>query len=236
MSMRLLQKSEVNKAKALERDREVAEGLKLAKKVDALRELSAEEERSLMLFRAKTIEEIYRQTAAEQTKLEALKREVRVLEEKRYEALKPLTAELERIEKEQEQLSEMKLTRDKHERLLAESDEEIDARENTLALLEGMVSQQNAVAASALSEAEKLRDEATRKERLADGILKRAQNEASVLVANAEQREGWVLQREKAVLEKEESLRGQEIELAKEWSRLKDREQTLERNIKRLNK
>jgi hypothetical protein len=72
MSMRLLQKSAVNNAKTIDREREIAEGQKLAKRVDSLRELSAVEEKNLFAFRDKTMSAI-------RADMEPLHREKQVL-------------------------------------------------------------------------------------------------------------------------------------------------------------
>lgn len=58
MGIRLLQKSEIAKAKAQDRQQELIEGKKLASKVDTLRELRAEEEASLDKFRIETLKTI----------------------------------------------------------------------------------------------------------------------------------------------------------------------------------
>lgn len=58
MGMRLLARKDVDAAKALDRQREVDEGVKLAKKVDTLRELQAQEEASLLKFRDNSLTEI----------------------------------------------------------------------------------------------------------------------------------------------------------------------------------
>lgn len=58
MAMRLLPRSEVNKAKALDRQREIDEGKKLATRVDTLRELAAQEDTNLSKFRDNMVSQI----------------------------------------------------------------------------------------------------------------------------------------------------------------------------------
>lgn len=88
--IRLLSKSDIDSKKALERKQEMDEGMKLAKRVDALRETVADEEASLELFRRKTITAISTQISKAEEKLALLKEEVATLEERRAQALKPL--------------------------------------------------------------------------------------------------------------------------------------------------
>lgn len=61
MTIRLLKKSEIDKIKSQERKRELDSGLTLAKRIDSLREIHAEEEKSLLNFRNKTVAEIQKE-------------------------------------------------------------------------------------------------------------------------------------------------------------------------------
>lgn len=70
--MKLLAKSDIQKAKSIERQQLVNEGLKLAKRVDDLREVVAEEEQTLENFRRETLKEIHRQIRIEQAKLDKI--------------------------------------------------------------------------------------------------------------------------------------------------------------------
>lgn len=56
--MKLLEKREIDKLKAIDRRKEIDEGIKLARKVDTLRELSAKEETNLLKFRDESIKKV----------------------------------------------------------------------------------------------------------------------------------------------------------------------------------
>lgn len=56
--MKLLEKSVINNLKTIEQKREIDEGKKLALKVDKLRELSAQEQSRLTLFRDESLKKI----------------------------------------------------------------------------------------------------------------------------------------------------------------------------------
>ena len=56
--LKLLSKSEIDTAKNLDRSREVAEGLKLSRRVDGLRELASKEEQMLEKHRTETLASI----------------------------------------------------------------------------------------------------------------------------------------------------------------------------------
>ncbi len=58
MPIKLLSKQEINQKQALQRHNEIEEGRKLAKRVDNLREIAVQEEASLASFRANTVKNI----------------------------------------------------------------------------------------------------------------------------------------------------------------------------------
>lgn len=70
--MKLLAKSDIQKAKSIERQQLVNEGLKLAKRVDDLRDVVAQEEAALEKFRRERLKQIHKEIAIEQAKLEEI--------------------------------------------------------------------------------------------------------------------------------------------------------------------
>lgn len=88
--MKLLKKSEIASAKASDQKREMDEGLKLAKNVDSLRHIRAEEEASLKKFRYETVTTINKEITHLSKKKDTLVSEVASLEEKKKEAIEPL--------------------------------------------------------------------------------------------------------------------------------------------------
>lgn len=77
--MRLLSKQDLNAKKAQEKRVEVEEGVKLAKKIDSLRQTLAEEELSLTTFRSKTVAAIHTEIALVAAQRDSLLSEVRTL-------------------------------------------------------------------------------------------------------------------------------------------------------------
>lgn len=88
--MRLLTKQQVEKDKSLEKRREIDEGVKLARKVDKLREVSSREESNLKHFRDESIRAVKIEIDSLIVEKEALKEEVVELEEKRIIAQAPI--------------------------------------------------------------------------------------------------------------------------------------------------
>lgn len=101
MSMRLLQKSAVNNAKTIDRQREIDEGAKLAKRVDSLRELSAVEEKNLFIFRDQTMGAIRAEMEALNQEKDALIKGIEGLKVQKKILLEPLDEKWEEVNKAQ---------------------------------------------------------------------------------------------------------------------------------------
>ncbi len=122
--MRLLQKSEIDKAKALDYSRERAEGLKLTMRVDGLRELAAKEEQSLEKFKKETLKNINQEISdltSEKEKLENILKPIREEKEKGLKELENKKKELDYFERNLEefktsiQLEEIEICKEKEE-------------------------------------------------------------------------------------------------------------------------
>lgn len=222
--MKLLSKSEVSKAKAADRQAEIAEGMKLAKRVDGLREVAAQEEASLTNFRNKTLEEITREAKEAEQKRDTLLKEVVELQEQRALALRPLTEENSRIEEKRKEIADAEDRLAKLNKELIEERDRIDNRIRELAQIEERTITTHTQVTQHLQESVTLKGDSERKNRLADEVLQNAQREATILIENATQQAIGVKAREEAVFAKEEELRTREIELAKGWSLLRDRQ------------
>lgn len=93
MGMKLLPKHELDQQKATEQRRIVEEGIKIAKKVDSLREVRIEEEVALEKWRYQTIETIGKQIADAIERRDRATQEAAEAEQRRETALKPLDDE-----------------------------------------------------------------------------------------------------------------------------------------------
>lgn len=236
MAMKLLSKSEIDKAKAKDRQAEIAEGLKLAKRVDSLREVAAEEETALKKFREETLKAFADDSLKAAKKRDDLLEEVRILEQKRKDALVPLDAEWEEVKTKRKEL-------DNKADVLAEWEEELKSKEKSLMNTAREIQDSELRIKTLLERASTQENEAYRKLVDANIMLASAQKEEQrVLLFSKETEEKnkqiaeWLQKRGHAVFLKEEELRTYEIDLAKRLSKIVDREKTLERNIKRLNK
>lgn len=100
--MRLLQKSAVNKAKAVDRQREIDEGAKLAKRVDSLRELSSVEEKNLLAFRDQTMKNVRAEIEPLYQQKQVLVQDIKGLEVQKKFLLEPLDQKWEEVTKAQQ--------------------------------------------------------------------------------------------------------------------------------------
>lgn len=88
---RLLSKREIDTAKAKDRQREIEEGMKIAKRVDVLRQTSASEEAGLDEFRRKQLAHIQSQIDPKILELQAIESEIRQRKQEREVLLRPLS-------------------------------------------------------------------------------------------------------------------------------------------------
>lgn len=234
--MRLLTKQEIDKAKAAEQKREIDEGLKLARRVDNLREVAAQEDASLTQFRKKRVAEINAEITGLETKKGNLISEISQLERARKELMKPLEDQWEEIHEAQAQL--------------VKDRDELVVRETMVTALEQGVKKTVAEAADSLARA------VTREERSAGLLLdaNQAEKEAKTALKSAREIEDKALSlkkdfdkelaerdmamaaKERGLEMRESNLRDDEARLVKEWELLEDRKKTFERTITRKNK
>jgi hypothetical protein len=229
MGIKLMPKSDVARAKAVAKRQEADEGLKLAKRIDALRETAALEEVSLDEFRKKTLEAIHADTEKERKVLESLKSEVRELESRRKDLQEPLDAEWDSlnqaketfIEREKELEKRLDIaTQDRREAAKYKRDartalEAIATRETAICVSLKSASDLEKAAKEDRKAAEKVRDDATYLKELVEAELK--------------QRDADCASRERSITMREAILKSREEELDKEWRLLNDRKAMRER-------
>lgn len=230
--MRLLPKSEIDKHKANERQAEIAEGVKLAKRVDKLRETVVNEEQALKTFRVQTLEVIGEEIKANTVKRDALRTEVKDLEERRAIALEPLDAKEAELKGREGNILIREAGIATKEKTLHEVQLDLDKRARDVVAKETQTAHLHEDAKLLHKNTAILNGDAERKHREAESVLSQARRDASVITENSIQREAWVQAREVAVQKKEDELRAQELQIAKEWTLLRDRQDLLERNIK----
>lgn len=102
--MKLLEKNKIQELKTQERVVEVTEGAKLAKKIDNLRQMYADEQRNLVTFRNETIKNVQAEINTYFVQKEELQDEIYSLTEQKKELLIPLDRQWEKVHKKEEEL------------------------------------------------------------------------------------------------------------------------------------
>ncbi len=225
--MRLLSKQEINARKATEKKQQIDEGVKLARKVDALRELRTQEDAVLQKFRAETVATINDEIKTLSERRISLSDEVVLLEWRRADALKPLekeTAELE-VRRAGLQLLDDEVKNATKE--LHTYDKKLDVRAKRIETDREDVDQQlrdteaaRKDAADHLSESEKALEKAK-------SIETQAVERYDLLVAELSQRETALLGRERDILDKEKTNAERERALNDRERLINDRYATL---------
>lgn len=234
MAMKLLPKSEIAKAKVKDRQLEVQEGVKLANRVDNLRETVATEEKVLSDFRREALSSIQAEIDAIISYKNNLNEDVSFLESRKKIALEPLiereasikNREIE-IDLEKKEISHNREVLRKERNLL-----EAEFREITKIKKDALT--QLTESRRVLNDADTLKNDTERKNKQTEHTLQEAVLEATRIIHEAQAQKKDAERREANAKEYEEDLGDREALLKTGWILLKDREATYARNIKRL--
>jgi methyl-accepting chemotaxis protein len=234
--MRLLTKSEVDQAKARDRNREVQEGIKLARKVDDLRALLPQEEAALEKWRTETIAAIQAELKPAQEELATTLAAVKVARNELEELRKPLDEEWEQCRK----------TSDEVEKMHAETKEVLaqarnDAQTAVMELDLARIARKSAedmqqAARDTLTDASERQKEAKTTLEEARKVKKNTDERASVINAQLDTRAQHIAEREKQLILWEDRLTLEQTDINTERKQLADQRKTLERAFNRLKK
>lgn len=232
--MKLLDKHSVSVQVAIDKKRQIDQGITLARKVDVLRETKLKEEADLAQFRSETI-------ARTQAEIDAKIKEKNVLEAKIKAREEELKALREPLDDEWQAFEEAKtaLQWDKH--LVYERKGELDRgialnirRERENKEEKQRVAKERERSALALSEAES-------KHEIASDVLMKARSKADKMSQASETRERMADSREKQLEQREREaeretrkLKAIEKEQKRKDKEIFDKYETLNRDIKRI--
>ncbi len=234
MGMKLLSKNEFDKAKAAEQMASVQEGAKLAKRIDNLREVASEEEASLEKFRRETIGNIHVQITTEIQKRDNLTKEVSDLEDRKKSALVPLTEEWDKVRAYSRSLDADRESLDSYNNALGARQIAVADRERGTEAGLKRAEDREAHSADLLKKSVQDREGAVQAIESAR-LLKRESEEAARLVkVELTHREELVASREESATLKETDISAREKKLADGLRLLRDQEEMLARDLKRL--
>jgi hypothetical protein len=232
--IKLLSKNETAKAKALDQSREIAEGSKIAKRVDGLRELLAEESKTLDDFRTSTLAQISKETSEALTSRDSILSEVKELRKEKEQGLNE-------VSEARRELDAFKATLDDRELDLAEKAHHIEISEEWAAKNFLDAQRELVLSTNQREQADRLLQEAKDKENYADRVLKSAEsirersaNNEMAIQRELSARERNVAQRELLCAEQEEQNIKKEQELVTLKVQIDDKEGMLNRSIQRM--
>ncbi len=233
MPIRLLKKEEIVQRQNADRSKEIAEGLKISRRVDGLRELQAKEEQTLDKFRVETLSAIQKELSELNGEKETLLSEVKVLREEKAKGLKD-------VEKQLLSVVSFRNTQDQRELLLDNRVKEIEKREYEIKTNLRNSSDELERVRTHKEEAENLHRASAEDRQEANRILLEAMNTEEKVLADKAKVEQYLSLREQGVAEKEQNLNIKERELKEKEEllytqklQLEDREATLERELQR---
>lgn len=232
--MKLLKKSEISSAQAVDRAREVQEGVKLSGRVDALRKLQADEEQTLEKFRRESLKTIGEEISELEGKRQELKIELVYLREE-------LNKETTLSREERRNLESLKIKLEEKERFLDEKAESLSLEE--LDIAEALKQAKDSVLRAETHEEQvkNLHQSASVEKFEAQSILENARKIQETTEKQKKEAESYFEMREASLSskEKENILNYEENsrvakELAKERVQLADQRATLARAMERL--
>lgn len=231
--MRLNSKKDITNALAKAQKQTYDEGMKLARRVDGLREVAAAEESSLERFRRETLATIHEALTKETAKRDTLRQEVSRLQKDREEALKPLDELGEKLAEEEYRLKDEREALGRTAEALNTREESLDRREHSISDEELRIADQKRLHSELIATASNERtstrvalEEAQRELSNIHVEKTRIEQESAKLDSHTKATEERQAKRDKEQDERERLLNSRE-------TRVLDREATYQRQLKR---
>lgn len=229
MIVRLLPKSEIDKRKSEEQRMAIQEGLKVAERVDTLREIAATEEVAFEKYRTETLRDIQTEIQSKYDEKDLLVLEVERLRIEKKDLLEPLDAKWKEVNEVFQKNLEFNSSLQDRERGTTKKEEELSQRERNVQVTEGKAEDLKKLASAMFSEAKSLtaraKEESTEMRNLA---------QAELTLVEIKQKE--INKKESVLNVKENNLNTQEKKIEKYEIDLAKREQVLRAGWKQLEK
>lgn len=233
MGIRLLPKSEVDRKKAAEQKATIDEGAKLARRIDNLREVAAEEETALETFRVQSVSKINDDIKKKSEERDALDGQIAQKKQELKDAFKPLEKERARLDQERSSLDARREAQDERESMLNDREERVGRDKKAASDALARAETAESVARARLLDADNSAKTALKAEKTATMARDEAVAIREKLKVDFQRRDMIASSRERDVSIKEARLAKEQEELQKGWKLLKDRREMFEREIKR---
>lgn len=231
--MKLLTKSEIEQQRNSERKLEIDEGMKIARRVDGLRRISAEEEGKLAAYGEANKQIVLGQLSDLVNERDGLRMEVVVLQEEREKLLEPLDAEWDKLALRNAELDGQYIEIRYKELAVREQEEVLAARIEDAVRAEGRIAEDRRQANRNLLDTDAMRREMAEAKEVFSAYLQKEVSDFGRRDAQLASSEENAVNREARAAAREKELDQRERRLNDEERRIKDLEDTLLRNKKR---
>lgn len=234
--MKLLDKFEVQKSKALDKKREIDEGVKLAKKVDVLRETVSKEQANLIKFRDESIAKVREEIALSIAEKDKLQKEILELQSVKDKMMVPLEKGWDELRQQKKELALAQNSLKETVESIKETEAHSIYRIQEIQVEADRVENLKRTALISLTNAENMKAEARDLVVNAQIYYDKVVDGATEALRELETRKRELDYRETDLNNREKSLVKNKKELSDRLIAVKDREESLARNFKRLNK
>lgn len=234
--LRLLKKSEIDSAKVADQQRLASEGMKLAKRVDNLRETAADEEAALSKFRVETISHINAEILLETKKKNLLVKEVSDLEDRKRIALVPLDEEWQKVNIRKDELTEYAVSLNEDKSLFEDERKDFEVETERLAVEKKRIEAERKQSVKSLAQAEEYRENSSHALKEAEAIRGEAEQFKKLILQEVSQRDAEAAAKERDLNIREEYLMAREMAVTKKEQEVNDKYETLLRTTKRNGK
>jgi DNA repair exonuclease SbcCD ATPase subunit len=234
--LKLLNKTEIISLKGTERKHEIDEAVKLARKVDTLRETSAKEEVNLAKFRSESLKKVQEDIDVLIQEKNALQAQTTALESQRKALLEPLDTKWEEIEAEDERLQKVIDGLENRNEYLNDKEFCLNNKDANLFLEENRIKDLKEQEVKKLAEIDQYNKQA-------EQLLKDTEQQTTQILTGLQKKEAELEHKQKQIEysqvdneNKQKRLNEREQELNNRESKLNDRYATLERTLNRIKK
>lgn len=236
MSVKLLPKSAIAEQKAKAQRREIEEGMKVATRVDGLRQTYAKAEQELEAWRAATLASIGEEIRKLDEKKERLSADINVMQSKCDRMMSEISTKRRELAQFEKSLRTWeKNIGDREEKVLLDELEIAEAKSKAELYLSAQKDNER-ITANLLVEANKKKNEAQDTLETARKVQEKAYSDKKDIEAEMSLREFSIKTKEQEILKKEMQLDEREKELNIEKIKVNDMRQTLNRSLERIRK
>lgn len=234
MAVKLIPKSQLQEQKAKQQTREIEEGIKIAKRIDGLRETYSNVEQGLEKYRIATLQSIQEEINSFNTKKEILSEDVNLIQRKYDRMMQEISTKRIGIAQFEKSLKGWEKKLEEREKKVSLEEFDIMEAKNKAELSLSVQQDNERITANLLIQADKRRIEAQNTLETAKLIQEKAYSDKKDIEVTLVLREYSIKAQEEGNLKKSMELESKEKELNIEKIQVKDMKETLQRSLNRI--